>query len=59
MALATLDLSKRAAAVGAVLAFLGLLVTLWMPGKSDDAHPTQDTNTRPPPRRRTRGACST
>jgi len=43
-ALARLDRSKGVAAVGAVLAFMGLIVTLWMPGKVDPAAPTPVTN---------------
>lgn len=38
-ALKRLDASKRVAAVGAALAFVGLLVTLWLPGPPADPAP--------------------
>lgn len=44
-ALARLDRSKMIAALGAVLAFAGLLVTLWVPGPADK-HPSP----APPPK---------
>ncbi len=51
-----LDQSKWLAAVGAVLGFAGLIVTLWLPGKITDSapsspppSPTISTPTVPPP----------
>jgi hypothetical protein len=52
VALTRLDRSKSIAAVGAVMAFVGLVVTLWMPGKTDPAHrappPTHPPTTSAP-----------
>lgn len=47
VALERLDHSKTIAAIGAVLAFIGLVVTLWMPGKTEPAQPAP-TPTHPP-----------
>jgi hypothetical protein len=47
VALVRLDRSKSIAAVGAVMAFVGLVVTLWMPGKTDPTNPAP-APTRPP-----------
>jgi hypothetical protein len=47
VALVRLDRSKSIAAVGAVMAFVGLVVTLWMPGKTDPAHLFPPTTHQP------------
>jgi hypothetical protein len=48
VALVRLDRSKGIAAIGAGMAFVGLVVTLWMPGKADPARPAPPPTTNAP-----------